>query len=150
MAAKQHRTDEHRMLRSVDPTTQRKSLRGGAVVPRHACRELAERGLGPGPSCPAEKCSQTRLAADFGREMRKRLDCKAAMLQAIRVGRGIPMLEPWIIDEIRRREEERRRGDRPQLELPVPDSEWPPQGDFGDVRERDEQSPERGVVIIGM
>lgn len=72
------------------------------------------------------------------------------MLQAISIGKGIPMLEPWIIDEIRRREEERRRGDRPQLELPVPDSRWPDgerdnrQGEHGD------KSPDRGVVIIGM
>ena len=51
------------------------------------------------------------------------------MLQAIRIGRGVPMLEPWIIDEIRRREEERRRGDRPQLELPVPDGQWPGESD---------------------
>ena len=61
------------------------------------------------------------------------------------------MLEPWIIDEILRREEERRRGDRPQLELPVPEREWPPEGDFGDVHnEHGDRAPERGVVIIGM
>ncbi len=58
------------------------------------------------------------------------------------------MLEPWIIDEIRRREEERRRGDRPQLELPVPDPMWP---DHEDQNRRDQgDKPERGVVIIGM
>jgi hypothetical protein len=58
------------------------------------------------------------------------------------------MLEPWIIDEIRRREEERRRGDRPQLELPVPDPSWP-QSD-GSQRDQGDKAPERGVVIIGM
>jgi hypothetical protein len=61
------------------------------------------------------------------------------------------MLEPWIIDEIRRREEERRRGDRPQLELPVPDPRWPTEGDRDDDHgEQGDKAPERGVVIIGM
>ena len=58
------------------------------------------------------------------------------------------MLEPWIIDEIRRREEERRRGDRPQLELPVPDPSWP-ESDRSQ-RDQGDKAPERGVVIIGM
>jgi hypothetical protein len=58
------------------------------------------------------------------------------------------MLEPWIIDEIRRREEERRRGDRPQLELPVPDPSWPHSD--GGQRDQGDKAPERGVVIIGM
>jgi hypothetical protein len=71
------------------------------------------------------------------------------MLQAIEEGH--PMLEPWIIDQIRRREEEeRRRGDRPQLELPVPDApEDKPESDAGDGR-KDEPEPKRGVVIIAM
>ena len=61
------------------------------------------------------------------------------------------MLEPWIIDEIRRREDERRRGDRPQLELPLPEPEWREEDDFGGARNRQgDQAPERGVVIIGM
>jgi hypothetical protein len=62
------------------------------------------------------------------------------------------MLEPWIIDEIRRREEERRRrGDRPQLELPVPETPWLPDGDpEGEDGGRGDKAPERGVVIIGM
>jgi hypothetical protein len=80
-----------------------------------------------------------------------RLDCGATMLQAISRGRGFPMLEPWIIDEIRRREEERRRGQRPQLELPVPQRNWKPDGDYGDAQESPaDDAPERGVVIIGM
>ena len=70
------------------------------------------------------------------------------MLQAIVIGKGIPMLEPWIIDEIRRREEERRRGDRPQLELPVPDPSWPDSDQS--QRDQGDKAPERGVVIIGM
>jgi len=61
------------------------------------------------------------------------------------------MLEPWIIDEIRRREEERRRGDRPQLELPVPDPQWSPEGEpTGNPHHEGDRPPERGVVIIGM
>ena len=61
------------------------------------------------------------------------------------------MLEPWIIDQIRRREEEeRRRGDRPQLELPVPDGPGDkPENDAGD-EEKDEPETKRGVVIIAM
>jgi len=72
------------------------------------------------------------------------------MLQAIHIGREIPMLEPWIIEEIRRREEERRRGDRPQLELPLPDAYWPNEGDSGSGYEQGDKAPQRGVVIIGM
>ncbi len=61
------------------------------------------------------------------------------------------MLEPWIIDEIRRREEDRRRGDRPQLELPVPDGQWPGEVDPRMPHdERGDRAPERGVAIIGM
>ncbi len=60
------------------------------------------------------------------------------------------MLEPWIIDQIRRREEERRRGERPQLELPVPDlpSDNGSEGDAGEGG--DESEPTRGVAIIAM
>jgi hypothetical protein len=61
------------------------------------------------------------------------------------------MLEPWIIDRIRRREEDRRRREHPQLELPVPDPRWPSEG----YPEMDNGGwgnwePERGVVIIGI
>jgi hypothetical protein len=72
------------------------------------------------------------------------------MLQAIHIGREIPMLEPWIINEIRRREEERRRGDRPQLELPLPDPSWPNEGDSDGSYDQGDKAPQRGVVIIGM
>jgi len=71
------------------------------------------------------------------------------MLQAITVGREIPMLEPWIINEIRRREEDRRRGDLPRLEIPAPQGPEP-DADEGGRREHGDQLPERGVVIIGM
>jgi hypothetical protein len=59
------------------------------------------------------------------------------------------MLEPWIIEQIRRREEEeRRRSERPQLELPVPAEPWPPRREADETDEDDEQK--RGVVIIGI
>ena len=68
------------------------------------------------------------------------------------------MLDPWIIEQIRRREEEeRRRNERPVLELPVSDiPRWPPQKESGEAerdRDRDrreDDEPQRGVVIIGM
>jgi hypothetical protein len=97
------------------------------------------------------KCAQTRQGVKIDSGVLARVDCQAAMLQAISIGRDIPMLEPWIINEILRREQERRRGDRPQLELPVPDQEWTPEGDFGDAHDQQgDRAPERGVVIIGM
>lgn len=74
------------------------------------------------------------------------------MLQAIEEGH--PMLEPWIINRIRRREEEeRRRGERSQLELPVPETpEDRPGSDAGDEDHGDNGEPgtKRGVVIIAM
>jgi hypothetical protein len=97
---------------------------------------------------PDDKCAQTRIGAEIASSLRARVDCPAAMLQAISIGTGFPMLEPWIIDEILRREQERRRGDRPQLELPVPEREWAPEGEA--QNEQGDRAPERGVVIIGM
>jgi hypothetical protein len=69
------------------------------------------------------------------------------------------MLEPWIIEQIRRREEEeRRRNERPQLEIPMGDERWrrgpddEPENDTDRQRD-DDKEPEggpRGVVIIDM
>lgn len=56
------------------------------------------------------------------------------------------MLEQWIIEEIRRREEDERRRPRPQLEVPL----WPEDGPGADWDERGDERPQRGVVIIGM
>ena len=59
------------------------------------------------------------------------------------------MLEPWIIEQIRRREEEerRRQEERPRLEIPLTDEPWPPRRES----EKDEdEEPKRGVVIIGI
>jgi len=53
------------------------------------------------------------------------------------------MLPPFIIDQIRRREEEERRKqelEQPRLELP--DDVYRP------ARERQEETPERGVIIL--
>jgi hypothetical protein len=63
------------------------------------------------------------------------------------------VLEPWIIEQIRRREEEtRRRNERPRLEIPIHDERWKPdpERDEKEEDERDEDKPERGVVIIDM
>jgi len=53
------------------------------------------------------------------------------------------MLPPFIIDQIRRREEEQRRKqelEQPRLELP--------EEVYEPARERPDQDPERGVVIL--
>jgi hypothetical protein len=53
------------------------------------------------------------------------------------------MLPPFIIDQIRRREEEERRKhelEQPRLELP--DDVYRP------AREQPEEAPERGVIIL--
>jgi hypothetical protein len=64
------------------------------------------------------------------------------------------MLEPWIIEQIRRREEEeRRRHERPQLELPLPERTWPPARNESENQRDDaddDDEPKRGVVIIGI
>jgi hypothetical protein len=68
------------------------------------------------------------------------------------------VLEPWIIEQIRRREEEeRRRQDRPRLEVPVRDERWKPESEedqrrqeHEDDEKEDRERPQRGVVIIEM
>ena len=52
------------------------------------------------------------------------------------------MLDPWIIEEIQRREERERREERPMLEIPRERPIPPDQV----VQEEDES--ERGVVIV--
>jgi hypothetical protein len=125
-----------------------KKLRGGGVGPRHFCRRLHNKTEIGFLEKQEKKCVQSFKRPEIEFDPCIGLDCQAAMLQAISIGREIPMLEPWIIDEIRRREEERRRGDRPQLELPLPDPQWLPDGNLEE--EQGDQDPERGVVIIGM
>jgi len=61
------------------------------------------------------------------------------------------MLEPWVINEIRRREEERRRDSRPRVYLPIPDSQGIGDGDPGlDRVRRGDRAPDRGVAIMEM
>ncbi len=67
------------------------------------------------------------------------------------------MLEPWIIEQIRRREEEeRRRQEQPRLEIPAHDERWkrdrPPGEDEEDPdgEKKDRDGGNRGVVIIDM
>ena len=63
------------------------------------------------------------------------------------------MLEPWIIEQIRRREEEeRRRQEQPRLEIPARDERWKPdhERDPEDDEEKDDSERDRGVVIIDM
>ena len=54
------------------------------------------------------------------------------------------MLDPWIIEEIRKREERNRRDERPMLEIPL---EEPPR-DVEDTAVGEEEEIERGVVIV--
>ena len=69
------------------------------------------------------------------------------------------MLEPWIIEQIRRREEEqRRRQEQPRLEIPARDDRWKREHEDDPERDRErdgedddrEPTTERGVVIIEM
>ena len=66
------------------------------------------------------------------------------------------MLEPWIIEQIRRREEEeRRRHEQPRLEIPVRDDHWKrdrPEDEEDEEKEKDKDRDggNRGVVIIDM
>ncbi len=60
------------------------------------------------------------------------------------------MLEPWIIEQIRRREEEeRRRQEQPRLEIPARDERWKPEH-HEEEPEEDDSERDRGVVIIDM
>ena len=66
------------------------------------------------------------------------------------------MLEPWIIEQIRRREEEeRRRQEQPRLEIPVRDDRWKrdrpeDEDEEQDGEKKDREGGNRGVVIIDM
>jgi hypothetical protein len=61
------------------------------------------------------------------------------------------MLPPFIIDQIRRREEQERRRierDRPRVELPVDAYRPAPRPKRDDEEEQDD--PDRGVVIVDL
>lgn len=53
------------------------------------------------------------------------------------------MLPPFIIDQIRKREEQERRDDRPRVELPLPFS-------GPAVEQRADEEADRGLVIIDL
>jgi hypothetical protein len=57
------------------------------------------------------------------------------------------MLDPWIIEEIRRREEEERRDERPALEVPRDIPAYPPEHEGREEHER-KKDEDRGVVIV--
>jgi hypothetical protein len=57
------------------------------------------------------------------------------------------MLDPWIIDEIRRREERREEQDQPRIEIPV---ESPNQRDSKTPPAPPADEDERGVIIIDL
>ena len=54
------------------------------------------------------------------------------------------MLDPWIIEEIRRREERQQEGQRPYLELPL----ISPEDEEREREVREEELEERGVVVV--
>ncbi len=66
------------------------------------------------------------------------------------------MLDPWIIEEIRRREREERqhRDERPVLEIPLDRPTFPDRPSFPSDTPREpgegggQKNPDRGVVII--
>lgn len=66
------------------------------------------------------------------------------------------MLPPFIIDQIRRREEEERLRDeqQPRLELPIDAFPPKPRPEYRDPAEGDEaeepDAPERGVIILDL
>ena len=57
------------------------------------------------------------------------------------------MLDPWIIDEIRRREEKQRREERPRIEAPI---ESPDQRDSKTPQSPAADEDRRGVTVIDM
>ena len=56
------------------------------------------------------------------------------------------MLDAFVIEEIKRREGERTRDDRPVVELPLPKPQAP--SDEGSQNGGEGEAPDRGVVII--
>ena len=56
------------------------------------------------------------------------------------------MLDAFIIEEIKRRDQQDRREDRPVVELPVPPPPGPSRSDR--APDNDRPQPDRGVVII--
>ena len=58
-----------------------------------------------------------------------------------------PMLDAFIIEEIKRRERSREDRERPAVELPLP---APPDRPHRRTETDDEEKPQRGVVVIDL
>ena len=56
------------------------------------------------------------------------------------------MLDAFIIEQIRKREERAREQQRPFLELPLPSQPRPENGD--EAPQKREEEPDRGVIVI--
>jgi hypothetical protein len=67
-----------------------------------------------------------------------------AAVKGRRRGRRVEMLDAYVIEEIRRRDRERGRDDRPVVELPLP----PPAAPSSNGGDDDDRGQDRGVVII--
>ena len=57
------------------------------------------------------------------------------------------MLDAFVIEEIKRRERIREEGDRPVVQLPVPEMDDHPRRR---TENHDEDKPQRGVIVIEM
>jgi hypothetical protein len=58
-----------------------------------------------------------------------------------------PMLDAFIIEEIKRRERNREERDRPVVELPLP---APPERPRRSTETDDDEKPSRGVIVIDL
>ena len=56
------------------------------------------------------------------------------------------MLAPWVIEDFKRREEERRRDDRGRVQIPLHQPTMPE----GDEATPSKEEHERGVVVIDL
>lgn len=128
----------------------RKPVRAGdARQPAHAgdTRQPAHAGDTRQPRRPNTR-TELDLPADAARFMSRSKVHRTWALN--RENEAAPMLPPFIIDQIRRREEEERRRierDQPRVELPV-DAYRPAPRPQPDAEEPDD--PERGVVILDL
>ena len=60
----------------------------------------------------------------------------------------VEMLPPFIIEQIRKREERQREEQRPVLELPLDEMPPPVGGPSVSPSQEAEQEPKRGVIVV--
>jgi hypothetical protein len=60
------------------------------------------------------------------------------------------MLPPFIIDEIRKREERQSHQERPVLELPLPMDDRPFEPSRQGLPKEESDKPQRGVIIVDL